>query len=116
MKFVLSKIASFYVYNAPISSSHRIGLPLQDLHTSVELASAALELEPACFEAFYARARAKRENKQYQSAVVDIMEALKLSPNNSELKRLLIRVKEECCQHDRWVLNFQRTRQGIPRN
>ena len=69
----------------------------------MELASAAMELDPLCFEAFYARARAKRENKQYQSAVVDIMEALKLAPNNTELKRLLVRVKEECRQHERFV-------------
>lgn len=62
-----------------------------------------MELKPACFEAFYARARAQRENKHYQAAVVDLLEALKLSPGNVELKRLLVRVKEECRQQERCV-------------
>jgi len=56
---------------------------------------------PSNFEAFYARSRAKRDNKQYQSALVDLLEALKLSPNNHELKRLLIRLKEEAKQEAR---------------
>lgn len=34
--------------------------------------------------------------RQYTSALNDLMEALKLAPNNRELRRLLVRVKEEC--------------------
>jgi len=62
-----------------------------------------MELNPSCYDAFYARARAKRENKHFQSAVVDLLEALKLAPNNIELKRLLMRVKEESRQQERSV-------------
>ena len=60
-----------------------------------------MELKPGCFEAFYARARSERENKQYQAATVDLLEALKLAPGNVELRRLLFRVKEDCKQQER---------------
>lgn len=36
--------------------------------------------------------------RQYNSALQDLMEALKLAPDNRELRRLLIRVKEECIE------------------
>ena len=34
--------------------------------------------------------------RQYSSAQADLMEAFKIAPNNRELRRLLVRVKEEC--------------------
>ena len=34
--------------------------------------------------------------RQFNSALADLMEALKMAPNNRELRRLLVRVKEEC--------------------
>ena len=34
--------------------------------------------------------------RQFNSSLQDLMEALKLSPENRELRRLLARVKEEC--------------------
>ncbi|XP_076455894.1 uncharacterized protein LOC143290385 isoform X2 [Babylonia areolata] len=69
-----------------------------DYAAAVDLATRALELKPKCFEAFYARARAKRDDKQYSSAQTDLMEALRLAPNNREVRRLLTRIKEECTQ------------------
>ncbi len=62
----------------------------------MDLASKALEIKPKSFEAYYARARAKRDERQFTSAVHDLVEALKLAPDNRELKRLLARVREEC--------------------
>ncbi|CAL1529136.1 unnamed protein product [Lymnaea stagnalis] len=69
---------------------------MNDLQSAIDLATKALELRPKCFEAYYARARAKRDDRQYASAQQDIMEALRLAPKNRELQRLLTRVKEEC--------------------
>ncbi|XP_059142219.1 protein TANC2-like isoform X2 [Physella acuta] len=69
---------------------------MNDLQSAIDLATKALEIRPKCFEAFYARARAKRDDKQFSSAQQDILEALRLAPKNRELQRLLSRVKEEC--------------------
>ena len=35
-------------------------------------------------------------SRQFNAALQDLMEALKLAPNNRELRRLLVRVKDEC--------------------
>lgn len=66
-----------------------------------EFASKALELKPKSYEAFYARARAKRNSRQFLAALADLQEAVKLCPTNQEIKRLLARVEEECKQLQR---------------
>lgn len=68
---------------------------LNDCEGAIELATKALELKPKCFEAYYARARAKRDHRQFASAFEDLKEALKLAPTNRELQRLLMRVRDE---------------------
>ena len=70
----------------------------QDYPQAIDLATKALEVKPKCFEAYYARARAKRDDQQYTAAQTDLMEALRLAPNNREVRRLLTRIKEECTQ------------------
>ncbi|XP_055957363.1 protein TANC1 isoform X2 [Patella vulgata] len=67
-----------------------------ELGASIELATRALELKPKSFEAFYARARAKRDIRQYPEAMQDLKQALSLAPNNRDLRRLLMKLKEEC--------------------
>ncbi|XP_060067945.1 protein TANC2-like [Ylistrum balloti] len=69
---------------------------LNECDAAVDLATKALELKPKCFEAYYARARAKRDNRQCASALEDLKEATRLAPNNRELQRLLMRVRDEC--------------------
>ncbi|XP_038045459.1 protein TANC1-like [Patiria miniata] len=69
---------------------------LEDIPGAIELSTKALEIKPKCFEAFYARARAKRAIRQFGPALQDLLEAIKLAPNNREVRRLLVRVKEEC--------------------
>ncbi|XP_035828522.1 uncharacterized protein LOC101850208 [Aplysia californica] len=69
---------------------------MNDLQTAMDLATKALDMRPNCFEAYYARARAKRDDRQYSAAEQDLLEALRLAPKNRELQRLLTRVKEEC--------------------
>ncbi|XP_063285708.1 protein TANC1 isoform X2 [Pelobates fuscus] len=72
-----------------------------DFGMAEELASKALELKPKCYEAYYARARAKRNSRQFIAAIADLHEALKLCPNNQEILRLLSRVEEEFKQQQR---------------
>ncbi|XP_058156821.1 protein TANC1 isoform X5 [Dasypus novemcinctus] len=72
-----------------------------DFGMAEEFASKALELKPKSFEAYYARARAKRNSRQFVAALTDLREAVKLCPTNQEVKRLLARVEEECKQLQR---------------
>lgn len=72
-----------------------------DFGLAEEFASKALELKPKSYEAFYARARAKRNSRQFLAALADLQEAVKLCPTNQEIKRLLARVEEECKQLQR---------------
>ncbi|MEE6489382.1 hypothetical protein FKM82_015548 [Ascaphus truei] len=78
-----------------------------DFGMAEEFASKALELKPNCFEAYYARARAKRNSRQFVAALADLHEALKLCPNNQEIRRLLSRVEEEFKQQQRTRQQYQ---------
>ncbi|XP_035991978.1 protein TANC1 [Fundulus heteroclitus] len=67
-----------------------------DFGIAEEFATKALELKPRSYEAYYARARAKRSSRQFAAALADLHEAARLCPSNREIRRLLARVEEEC--------------------
>ncbi|XP_055746086.1 protein TANC2 isoform X6 [Salvelinus fontinalis] len=71
---------------------------MNDFGMAEEFATKALELKPKSYEAYYARARAKRSSRQFPEALEDLNEAMKQSPNHCEIQRLLQRVEEECRQ------------------
>ncbi|XP_051969050.1 protein TANC2-like isoform X2 [Xyrauchen texanus] len=71
---------------------------MNDFDMAEEFATKALELKPKSYEAYYARARAKRSTRQFVEALEDLREAIKLCPNNREIQRLLQRVEEELRQ------------------
>ncbi|KAJ0056393.1 hypothetical protein NL108_006905, partial [Boleophthalmus pectinirostris] len=72
-----------------------------DFGLAEDFATKALELKPRSYEAFYARARAKRSSRQFAAALADLHEAARLSPSNREIRRLLARVEEECKHHQK---------------
>nr|XP_021334728.1 protein TANC1 isoform X2 [Danio rerio] len=72
-----------------------------DFGLAEDFATKALELKPKSYEAYYARARAKRSSRQFTAALADLHEASKLCPNNREICRLLARVEDECKQMQR---------------
>ncbi|XP_054462937.1 protein TANC2 isoform X2 [Anoplopoma fimbria] len=78
-----------------MSRCHR---KMNDFGLAEEFATKALELKAKSYEAFYARARAKRGRRQFHAALEDLIEASRLCPSNREIQRLLSRVKEECRQ------------------
>ncbi|XP_035392360.1 protein TANC1 isoform X1 [Electrophorus electricus] len=84
-----------------------------DFGMAEEFATKALELKPKSYEAYYARARAKRSSRQFTAALADLHEATKLCPNNREIRRLLARVEEECKQMQR-VQNKQQGASSQP--
>ncbi|XP_054880457.1 protein TANC2-like isoform X2 [Poeciliopsis prolifica] len=71
---------------------------MNDFNAAEEFATKALELKSNSYEAFYARARAKRNRRQFRAALEDLIDASRLCPSNREIQRLLSRVKEECRQ------------------
>ncbi|XP_062263870.1 protein TANC2-like [Platichthys flesus] len=71
---------------------------MNDFDLAEEFATKALELKAQSYEAFYARARAKRSRRQFHAALEDLIEASHLCPSNREIQRLLSRVREECRQ------------------
>ncbi|XP_078019226.1 protein TANC2 isoform X5 [Epinephelus lanceolatus] len=68
---------------------------MNDFGMAEEFATKALELKPKSYEAYYARARAKRSSRQFPEALEDLNEAMKQCPNNREIQRLIQRVEEE---------------------
>uniref|UniRef100_A0A673AA62 Tetratricopeptide repeat, ankyrin repeat and coiled-coil containing 2 n=1 Tax=Sphaeramia orbicularis TaxID=375764 RepID=A0A673AA62_9TELE len=64
---------------------------MNDFGMAEEFATKALELKPKSYEAYYARARAKRSSRQFPEALEDLNEAIKQCPNNREIQRLLQR-------------------------
>ncbi|CAM9379012.1 unnamed protein product [Lampetra planeri] len=71
---------------------------MNDYGMAEEFATKALELKSKSYEAFYARARAKRSSRQFMAALEDLHEAVRLCPENREIRRLLARVEDECQQ------------------
>ncbi|KAM9765168.1 protein TANC1-like [Menidia menidia] len=76
-----------------------------DFGIAEEFATKALELKPRSYEAYYARARAKRSSRQFSAALADLHEAARLCPSNREIRRLLSRVEEECKHHQKFCAN-----------
>ena len=68
---------------------------LNEFENSIELCSKALEMKSNSFEAYYTRARAKRDSMQYETALNDLYEAEKLNGTNSDIKKLIVKIKED---------------------
>ncbi|RVE74379.1 hypothetical protein OJAV_G00021360 [Oryzias javanicus] len=66
-----------------------------DFGIAEEFATKALELKPRSYEAYYARARAKRSSRQFAAALADLHEAARLCPTNREIRRCWHPAEEE---------------------
>ena len=62
---------------------------------AVDCATQVIAFRPTCFEAYWARAKARRELNELAGALADLREAIKLSPKNMELHRFTMQVKSE---------------------
>ena len=62
---------------------------------AIAKATEVLNIKPECLEALHARARAHREAGNFRESVQDLNEALKVSPQNRDLYRMILKVKEE---------------------
>ena len=62
---------------------------------AVAAASQVLMFKPDSYEALWARGKVKREIGALDDALIDLREALQMAPQNLELHRFTLRVKEE---------------------
>jgi len=69
-----------------------------------------ISFRPSCYEAFWARAKARRELNELTGALADLREAIKLSPKNMELHRFTMQVKSEMEARP----NINNNNNGIP--
>ncbi|XP_076322873.1 protein TANC2-like isoform X3 [Tachypleus tridentatus] len=68
---------------------------MRDYVAAIEAADKAMEIKPKAFEGYYTRARARQEAGHLEAALLDLNEALRLAPQNQDVRKMLIRVKEE---------------------
>ncbi|CAL4062159.1 unnamed protein product [Meganyctiphanes norvegica] len=68
---------------------------MNEIDEAIKLADDALSLKNDSYEAYYARARAKREAKQLQDALNDVSEAVRLAPQTRDVRRVLIKIRDE---------------------
>lgn len=66
-----------------------------DLTEAVDLANRVLHIHPNSFEAHYAKAKAHKEAGRLHEAVNDLTEALRVAPQNREIHRAILRIREE---------------------
>ncbi|XP_069974687.1 protein TANC2 isoform X9 [Penaeus vannamei] len=68
---------------------------MNEIEEAIQLADSALKMKSDSYEAYYARARAKREAKRLQEALEDVNEAVKLAPQTRDVRRVLIKIRDE---------------------
>ncbi|XP_050719830.1 protein TANC2-like isoform X6 [Eriocheir sinensis] len=74
---------------------------MNEIEEAIHLANTALTIKSDSYEAYYARARAKREAKQLKEALEDVKEAVRLAPPTRDVRRVLIKIQDEMqCELD----------------
>lgn len=58
-------------------------------------ATSILKIKPDCLEALKSRATALKESGRFNEAIHDLNEALKQSPQNRDLMKLILKIKDE---------------------
>ena len=80
-----------------------------DLSECIRLTNQVLELNPSCYQALHARAKAHHANGDLQLAVNDLTQAIRMAPHNRELHRILVNTKQELVaksDNDKFMLNI----------
>ncbi|GFT99218.1 protein TANC2 [Nephila pilipes] len=68
---------------------------LNEPKLAIEAAEQAIAMKPTSFEGYYARGRAREALGLHENALSDVMEALRVAPQNQELRSVLLRLKEQ---------------------
>ena len=65
------------------------------LEEALDLANKVLHLQPANFEAHYAKAKAHKAAGRLQAALQDLTEALRIAPQHREVHKVILKIKDE---------------------
>jgi ankyrin repeat protein len=66
-----------------------------DYSQAVKVATEVLASQPSCYQAFHARAKAHHAAGHLHQALQDLTEAVRVAPQNRELHKILLTLKEE---------------------
>lgn len=66
-----------------------------NLEEALDLANKVLHLQPANFEAYYAKAKANKAAGRLHAALQDLTEALKIAPQHREVHKVILKIKDE---------------------
>ena len=65
------------------------------LEEALDLANKVLHLQPANFEAYYAKAKAHKAAGRLHAALQDLTEALRIAPQHREVHKVILKIKED---------------------
>ena len=62
---------------------------------ALDLANKVLHIQPANFEAYYAKAKAHKAAGRLHAALQDLTEALRIAPQHREVHKVILKIKDE---------------------
>ena len=68
---------------------------MHDYKEAIKVATEVIDIHPTCYQAFHARAKAHHAAGHLDQALHDLTDAVKVVPQNRELHKILITLKEE---------------------
>ena len=68
---------------------------MKDHSEAVRLAGEVVRLRPHCYQAYHARAQANHAAGNLHAALTDLTEAVRVAPQNRELHKILLNLKDE---------------------
>ena len=68
---------------------------MKEYEEAIKLATEVITDYPSCYEAFHARAKANHAAGNLDESLHDLTEAVKVAPQNRELHKILIALKED---------------------
>ena len=78
-----------------------------DYNEAIKLATEVIANHPTCYEAFHARAKASHAAGHLDQALHDLTQAVRVAPQNRELHKILIGLKDEI--HQKTAVSNQST-------
>ena len=68
---------------------------MHDYNEAIKVATEVIDIHPSCYQAFHVRAKNHHVAGHLNQALHDLTEAVRVAPQNRELHKILITLKEE---------------------
>ena len=103
-QYAVKRVPQVTGHHKPVFDQLRVHLLLNlarcrrkmfDFQDAIRLASQVLEIQPGSYQGLHARAKAHHANGDLHLAVSDLTAAVRMAPDNRELHRILIGLKQE---------------------